>query len=47
MEEGFDIALRIGHLKGSSLIAKRLATVRLVLCASPDYLEQYGTPKRP
>ncbi|PSF13595.1 LysR family transcriptional regulator [Marinobacter fuscus] len=47
LEEGFDIALRIGHLKSSSLIAKRLASVRLVLCASPAYLEQYGTPQRP
>ncbi|MEX2473831.1 LysR family transcriptional regulator [Marinobacter sp.] len=47
VEEGFDIALRIGHLKSSSLIAKRLAPVRLVLCASPAYLKQHGTPERP
>lgn len=47
VEEGFDIALRIGHLKSSSLIAKRIAPVRLALCASPDYLKQYGTPERP
>jgi DNA-binding transcriptional LysR family regulator len=47
VEEGFDIALRIGHLKSSSLIAKRIAPVRLVLCASPDYLKQHGTPERP
>ncbi|NWN90949.1 LysR family transcriptional regulator [Marinobacter adhaerens] len=47
LEEGFDIALRIGHLKNSSLIAKRLAPVRLVLCASPDYLKQHGTPQSP
>ena len=47
VEEGFDIALRIGHLKSSSLIAKRLAPVRLVLCASPDYLKQHGTPQCP
>ncbi len=47
VEEGFDIALRIGRLKSSSLIAKRLAPVRLVLCASPAYLEQYGTPSKP
>ena len=47
VEEGFDIALRIGRLKSSSLIAKRLAPVRLVLCASPAYLEQYGTPRKP
>ena len=47
VEEGFDIALRIGHLKSSSLIAKRIAPVRLVLCASPAYLQRYGTPQRP
>lgn len=47
VEEGFDIALRIGHLKSSSLIAKRIAPVRLVMCASPAYLEQHGTPQRP
>lgn len=47
IEEGFDVALRIGHLKSSSLIAKRLAPVRLVLCASPDYLDEHGTPKSP
>ncbi len=47
VEEGFDIALRIGHLKSSSLIAKRIAPVRLVLCASPGYLKQHGIPERP
>jgi len=47
VEEGFDIALRIGHLRSSSLIARRIAPVRLVLCASPDYLAQHGTPMHP
>lgn len=47
VEEGFDIALRIGHLKSSSLIAKRIAPVRLVLCAAPEYLDRYGTPRCP
>ncbi len=47
LEEGFDIALRIGHLKSSSFIAKRIAPVRLVTCASPDYLAQNGTPQHP
>ncbi|MDX1633239.1 MAG: LysR family transcriptional regulator [Marinobacter sp.] len=47
VEEGFDIALRIGHLKSSSLIARRIAPVRLVLCASPDYLARHGTPEKP
>lgn len=47
VEEGFDIALRIGRLKSSSLIAKRIAPVRAVICASPDYLERFGTPTKP
>jgi DNA-binding transcriptional LysR family regulator len=44
VEEGFDIAIRIGQLKSSSLVAKRIASVRVVACASPDYLAKYGTP---
>lgn len=47
VEEGFDIALRIGHLKNSSLIAKFITPIRLALCASPEYLEKFGTPERP
>lgn len=47
VEEGFDIALRIGRLRSSSLIAKRIAPVRLVLCASPEYLATHGTPEHP
>lgn len=47
VEEGFDIALRIGHLKSSSLIARRIAPVRLVVCASPAYLARHGTPRQP
>ncbi len=46
VEEGFDVALRIGQLESSSLIAKKIAPVRVVLCASPDYLNIHGTPKR-
>ncbi|MGO1462869.1 MAG: LysR substrate-binding domain-containing protein [Marinobacter sp.] len=45
VEEGFDVVLRIGHLKSSSLIAKRIAPIRMAVCASPDYLKQNGTPK--
>lgn len=47
VEEGFDIALRIGHLKSSSLIARRIAPVRLVMCAAPAYLARHGTPRQP
>jgi DNA-binding transcriptional LysR family regulator len=47
VEEGFDLALRVGALKDSSLIARRLAPVRFVLCASPSYVKQYGAPRHP
>lgn len=47
VEEGFDIALRIGHLKSSSLIAKQIAPIRLAMCASPEYLKRHGTPEKP
>ncbi|MBD3655469.1 LysR family transcriptional regulator [Marinobacter sp.] len=47
VEEGFDIALRIGHLKSSSLIARRIAPVRLVMCAAPAYLARHGPPRQP
>lgn len=41
----FDVAVRIGTLPDSTLIARRLAPNRRVLCASPQYLEKYGTPR--
>lgn len=44
VEEGFDVALRIGRLKSSSMIAKRLTDIKLVMCASPSYLARYGAP---
>jgi DNA-binding transcriptional LysR family regulator len=47
VEEGYDLAVRIGPLPGSSLIARKLATTRLVLCASPQYLAHAGTPSHP
>lgn len=47
IEEGVDVALRIGQLKSSSLVAKRIAPIRLVLCASPEYLKHHGTPSHP
>lgn len=47
IEEGVDVAIRIGNLKSSSLIAKKIAPVRLVVCASYDYLTKNGTPTHP
>lgn len=47
VEEGFDIVLRIGTLTDSSLVARKLASSPVFLCASPEYLKKYGTPKTP
>jgi DNA-binding transcriptional LysR family regulator len=44
VEEGFDVAVRIGQLGDSSLVARKLAAVRIVTCASPDYLTRAGPP---
>ncbi|KAA1157424.1 LysR family transcriptional regulator [Pseudoalteromonas fuliginea] len=45
VEQGIDIALRIGVLKNSTLIAKKIAPIRLSVFASPDYLERHGMPQ--
>jgi len=45
IEEGVDCAIRAGELADSSLIARTLYKDRLITCASPGYLEQYGVPK--
>lgn len=47
MDEGLDIAIRIGNLPDSSLTAKRCGTVRQVVFASPNYIEKNGPPKHP
>ena len=47
VDEGIDVAVRIGHLRDSSLIAVPVGKVRRVVCASPDYLRRHGTPRVP
>lgn len=47
VEEGIDVAVRIGHLRDSSLVAIRVGVVRRVICASPQYLKRYGVPQKP
>jgi len=47
VDEGFDLAVRIAHLPDSSLVSRKLAATRLVLCAAPLYLRRRGTPKHP
>jgi len=47
VERGVDLAIRIAYLKDSGLQARRICPIRLRLCASPSYLERYGTPQKP
>lgn len=47
VEEGFDCAIRIAALKDSTLVARRLAPNRRVVCAARDYLARNGMPERP
>lgn len=44
VEQGFDLAIRLGKLADSTLMAKKLGSRTNYLCASPQYLEQYGMP---
>ncbi|PPQ36809.1 DNA-binding transcriptional regulator, LysR family [Rhodoblastus acidophilus] len=45
LDERWDMAIRIGRLADSSLVARKLAPMRAVVCASPNYLARRGTPK--
>ncbi len=47
VEEGFDLALRVTDQLSPGLIGRRLVPVKVIACASPAYLEQYGTPQTP
>jgi len=47
VEEGFDVAIRVGELEDSSLIARLLMPCSFHACASPEYLNKYGTPRHP
>ena len=47
IQEGIDVAFRVGHLADSSLIARSLGSVQVITSASPDYIAKYGSPKHP
>ena len=47
VSEGFDLAIRIARLGESSLVARKLAPARLVVCGAPSYFQQHGIPETP
>lgn len=47
IEEGMDMAIRIGRLNDSNVIARKLSTSRMVVCAAPEYLDREGVPVSP
>ena len=47
VQDGIDVAFRVGNLEDSSLIGRHLGDARSLLCASPDYIKQHGMPKHP
>jgi DNA-binding transcriptional LysR family regulator len=47
VEEDIHLAIRVGRLRDSQLVARKLADIRMIVCASPAYLAQRGTPETP
>ena len=47
VEDGIDLAFHVGELDDSMFVARKIASARRVVCASPDYLKQHGIPKSP
>ena len=47
VEEGYDLAVRIGTAGGETVVARKLGEARMVACASPAYLKAHGTPQAP
>lgn len=47
LDDGMDVAIQVGQLKDSSLVARRFASTRWIICAAPAYLEAHGTPGTP
>lgn len=47
LDAGIDIAIRIGRLEDPALVTRRIAPCRMVVCASPAYVERHGTPRTP
>ncbi|MDM9560872.1 LysR family transcriptional regulator [Bordetella petrii] len=47
IEEGFDVAVKIGKVDDSRMVAKKLAHLRYVTCVTPDYISRFGVPQTP
>ena len=47
VDEGFDVAVRVEPLPGSSLVTRRIASCRMVICGAPAYLKKHGVPRTP
>ena len=47
VDEGVDLAVRLGRLPDSSLVARRICDIERVICAAPGYLRKHGTPRQP